>query len=256
MGRHLLREKIVTESFCADFGNALVYDHKEDSSVGGGHDAQWAAGVADMIRDSARNVAPKSLFPFQRTSQSSGTFKVSHAQLIEQILLDLDRDEALSSARYLLKFATEMAASPPSEDQRNQQCTSAEIFAGVSRAFLQKLSEDDMQHFWNSEILPFLDDVVLKIPISLSGAYFDAVRFAIQFSSPDKFFPMTCWLFNKIEGSLWEPKKGPETDENVNGISQGTDGFTAQSKWLYLCCALLVELDETEIVSLRNHGSS
>jgi len=27
------------------------------------------------------------------------------------------------------------------------------------------------------------------------------------------------------------------------------EGFTAQSKWLYLCCALLVELDETELDS-------
>ena len=72
----LLREELLKESFCKIFGNALVYDHREDTSVGGGHAAQWATGVADMIRDSARNLAPKSLFPFQRTNQSSGTFKV------------------------------------------------------------------------------------------------------------------------------------------------------------------------------------
>merc|ERR1719261_79417 len=91
----LLREEFLKESFCKIFGNALVYDHKEDTSVGGGHAAQWATGVADMIRDSARNIAPKSLFPFQRTSQSSGTFKVSHAQLVEEILTGLGETDAL-----------------------------------------------------------------------------------------------------------------------------------------------------------------
>ncbi|KAL3944784.1 MAG: hypothetical protein SGBAC_001155 [Bacillariaceae sp.] len=256
--RELLRERMLTETFARSFGNALAYDHKEDSSVGGGHDAQWAAGVADMIRDSARNVAPRSLFPFQRTNQSSGTFKVSHAQLVEQILLGLGEKDALTVARHLLAFSKEMANSPPSEDQRNQQCTSAEIYAGVSRAFLQLYSEERLLSLWDSDLLPFLDDVIAKIPISLSGAYFDAIRYGIQFSPPSKFFPMTNWILSKIEGSLWEPKSEsddngqpePESDamdvQGKNG-TQGTDGFTAQSKWLYLCCALLVELDETEV---------
>jgi hypothetical protein len=254
-GRQMLRDQMVTKSFCKFFGNALVYDHKEDSSVGGGHDAQWATGVADMIRDSARNIAPRSLFPFQRTNQSSGTFKVSHAQMVEQILLGLNQEDATVAARYLLSFSREMAASPPSEDQRNQQCTSAEIFAGITRAFLQMLDDEDLDSMWKTDLLPFLDDVVSKIPISLSGAYFDCVRFSIQFSPPPRFFPMTSWIFDKIEGSLWDPTKAKgstseeeETEQpGKNGTKQGTDGFTAQSKWLYLCCALLVELDETEV---------
>ena len=252
----LLREQMLTESFCRVFGHALVYDHKEDSSVGGGHDAQWSAGVADMIRDSARNIAPRSLFPFQRTNQSSGTFKISHAQLVEQILLGLGKTDALVAARHLLSFSKDMAASPPSEDQRNQQCTSAEILAGVFRGLLQILNDDDLSDLWKSDLIPFLDDVIPKIPISLSGAYFDSVRYGIQFSPPNKFYPMTSWLFGKIEGSLWQPQSGMETQESMaetsegaakNGSTQGTDGFTAQSKWLYLCCALLVELDETEV---------
>lgn len=254
--RALLRARLLTESFSRSLGSALVYDHKEDSSVGGGHDAQWAAGVADMIRDSARNVAPRSLFPFQRTNQSSGTFKVSHAQLVEQIVQGLGRSDALIVARHLLAFSKEMAEAPPSEDQRNQQCTSAEIFAGVGRAFLQLFSDKGLDDLWESDLLPFLDDVVAKIPISLSGAYFDSVRYAIQFSPPSKFFPMTKWILAKIEGSLWEPKKGGQVqdepsaengDEQGKNGTQGTDGFTAQSKWLYLCCALLVEMDESEV---------
>lgn len=260
-GLALLREQLVTESFCVVFGKALVYDHKEDTSVGGGHDAQWATGVADMIRDSARNIAPRTLFPFQRTNQSSGTFKPSHAQLVEEAVMGLDESDALTASRYLLTFSREMAASPPSEDQRNQQCTSAEIFAGIVRAFLQMFDESTVREIWVSDLVPFLDEVIPKIPISLSGAYFDSIRFSIQFSSPSKFFPLTSWLFDKIEETLWKPKseqgtveavsvQGDEPEDGITGTSsQGTEGFTAQSKWLYLCCALLVELDETEIDS-------
>jgi hypothetical protein len=254
--RAMLREQMLTESFCKILGNALVYDHKEDSSVGGGHDAQWSAGVADLIRDSARNIAPKSLFPFQRTNQSSGTFKISHAQLVEHILLGLGETDALVAARHLLSFSKSMAGAPPTEDQRNQQCTSAEIFAGVCRAFMQLVpSESKIHDLWKSDFLPFLDEVIPKIPISLSGAYFDSVRYAIQFSVPNRFFPMTSWLFDKIEGSLWQPKTELEKQESMvseasdqsGKNAHGTEGFTAQSKWLYLCCALLVELDETEV---------
>jgi hypothetical protein len=258
----LLRAEFLKEDFCKIFGNALVYDHKEDTSVGGGHGAQWATGVADMIRDSSRNIAPKSLFPFQRLNQSSGTFKVSHAQLVQQILTGLGETDAVTVSRYLLSFAKEMAASPPSEDQRNQQCTSAEIFAGVTRAFLQMMDGDTLTDVWNTQLIPFLVESIPKFPISLSGAYFDSIRFAIQFSPPNKFYPLTLWLFGKIEETLWEPKNeqksltdnsGSDSKESEDSIanvsSHGTEGFTAQSKWLYLCSALLVELDETEMDS-------
>ena len=258
----LLREEFLKESFCVIFGKALVYDHKEDTSVGGGHGAQWATGVADMIRDSARNIAPKSLFPFQRTNQSSGTFKISHAQLIEKILTGLGEKDAIIISKNLLSFAKEMAASPPSEDQRNQQCTSAEIFAGVTRAIIQMMDGDPLTDVWNTQLIPFLVESIPKFPISLSGAYFDSIRFAIQFSPPHKFYPLTQWLLVKVEETLWQPKseqktlvddtgnESKEAEESLaNGPSQGTEGFTAQSKWLYLCAALLVELDETEIDS-------
>ncbi|KAL3921481.1 MAG: hypothetical protein SGILL_002726 [Bacillariaceae sp.] len=256
----LLREQMLTESFCNIFGKALVYDHKEDTSVGGGHAAQWATGVADMIRDSARNIAPKSLFPFQRTNQSSGTFKVSHAQLVQNIITGLGASDAMAVSRHLLSFSREMAASPPSEDQRNSQCTSAEIFSGVLGALLFLFDEQTLREIWESDLIPFLDEVISKVPISLLGAFFDSVRFAIQFSPPNKFYPLTVWIFGKIEETLWEPKSGmdamdssessPDESDDANGkngASQGTEGFTAQSKWLYLCCALLIELDETEL---------
>ncbi|KAL3917599.1 MAG: hypothetical protein SGILL_004637 [Bacillariaceae sp.] len=256
----LLRERMLTEDFCKVFGKALVYDHKEDTSVGGGHSAQWATGVADMIRDSSRNIAPRSLFPFQRTNQSSGTFKVSHAQLVENIIVGLGATDAMLVSRHLLSFSREMAASPPSEDQRNSQCTAAEIFSGVLRALLTLFDEQKMREVWESDLIPFLDEVIGKVPISLLGAFFDSVRYGLQFSPPNNFYPLTVWIFAKIEETLWAPKsvddamdtsdsQPTESDEanGKNGASQGTEGFTAQSKWLYLCCALLIELDETEL---------
>ena len=35
-----LRSMFSSEKFCRAFGNALVFDHREDNSVGGGHSAQ------------------------------------------------------------------------------------------------------------------------------------------------------------------------------------------------------------------------
>ena len=35
-----LRSMVSSEKFCRAFGNALVFDHREDTSVGGGHSAQ------------------------------------------------------------------------------------------------------------------------------------------------------------------------------------------------------------------------
>jgi len=241
----LLREKMITETFCKVLGKALVYDHKEDTSFGGGHDAQWSAGVEELIRDAARNVASRSLFPFQRTSQSSTTFKVSHAQLVDRVMLRLGKKDGTTAAKYLLAFATQLASSPPSEDQRNQQCTSAEIFAGVCRALLKMYENDASINVWGDIFLPYLDDAIPKIPVSFIGAYFDSLRFSLQFSAPNAFYPLTVWLFSKVEATLWQ-SKGPAGENEADGAA-AEKGFTAQSKWLYLSCALLIEIDETEV---------
>jgi Proteasome-substrate-size regulator, mid region/Domain of unknown function (DUF3437) len=247
-----LREKMRTESFCRSFGEALVYDHKEDTSVGGGHDAQWATGVEDIIRDAARNIAPRTLFPFQRTSQALGAFKALHAQLIELVLSTLDKESATTAIRHLLNFAKEIANAPPSEDQRNQQITSAEIFGGVCGSFLRRPS--GIYFFrWDDLLLAHLDDVMGKIPFSLSGAYFDAIRYALQFCPPSSFFPLTKWLVERIRSTLWQPSADSMMNAgealsqmNANGSTHGTEGFTAQSKWLYLFTAVLIEMDESE----------
>ena len=59
-----LQNKIAEEEFCRDFCKALVYNHKEDRSVGGGHHAQWSLGVSEIIRDSSSNIAPKIMHPY------------------------------------------------------------------------------------------------------------------------------------------------------------------------------------------------
>lgn len=47
----ILRNAFLQDKFCRNFALALAYDHKEDSSVGGGHSAQWSAGVEEILRD-------------------------------------------------------------------------------------------------------------------------------------------------------------------------------------------------------------
>ena len=84
-----------TEAFCETFCNALVYDHKEDTSIGGGHDAQWSIGVADMLHGALRNVTqPVDLFPFMRHNQSCVVSKLGHAKLFSCRLWILVKKEA------------------------------------------------------------------------------------------------------------------------------------------------------------------
>lgn len=259
-GTQQLCEKMATDAFCRSFGEALVYDHKEDISVGGGHAAQWATGVEDIIRDAARNVAPRTLFPFQRTSQALGAFKPSHAHLVEHVLSVLDNKTATNAGCYLLAFAQDAASTPPSEDQRNEQIASAEIFAGVCGSFL-RCPSGTYSYGWYDVLLSHLDDVMDKIPFSLSGAYFDAIRYALQFCPPHSFCPLTEWLVERIRTTLWQPLEHrilyrceSTTHSNTNGTPQGTEGFTAQSKWLYLFSAVLIEMDESEAGSAKEVG--
>ena len=228
---------------------AIMYDHKEDSKYTGGHDAQWSAGIEDIIRDSARFVAPRSLFPFQRTSQSTGTFKVTHCQLLQSILSGIECGPSDDIIDRLLLEAKEMTAAPPNEDQRNQQITSAEIFAGVCSYYMQTGSGAGSSEIWTGKLLPYLDDAMTKMPFSLSGAYVDALRYSLQFCPSGASFELTKWLVERIQGTLWHPATSANGSSQAksNGSSQGTDGFTAQSKWLFLISAVLIELEQEDL---------
>jgi len=242
-----LREMLEKEVVCRAFGQALVFDHRADTSIGGGHGAQWSAGVEDILRDSSRFVAPRTLFPFKRTSQTSGTFKISHAQLIENILCVVGSATARDAAKHLLAFATEMAEAPPSEDQRNQQCTSAEAFAGVCRALMKLTPPEGQAAVWENILIPFLEDVIPKLPISVAGAFFDAIRYGIQSLSPAAIFPLVSWMVANIDSSLWKPTETDvlEISEVAeNDASSGAEGFANQSKHLYLATAVAIEMGE------------
>mmetsp|Transcript_13477 Transcript_13477/g.20082 ORF Transcript_13477/g.20082 Transcript_13477/m.20082 type:complete len:2221 (-) Transcript_13477:217-6879(-) len=260
----ILREQLADASFCRSLVMALVFDHKEDSSIGGGHHPQWSAGIEEILRDATSNLAPRTLFPFQRISRSSNVFKVQHSQLVQAMLLIIGKESAQASITHLLDIAKELASSPPSEDQRNQQCTSAEIFGGVCRAILQYNSDfPELISAWNDILLPFLDDVIPKIPISLTGAFFDAFRYGIHHFPPSTFHSLTNWLIEKIEKTLWQhegqkqgadnmvtEKSSPEPSESIkkgetslSSASGSNDGFATQSKWLLIASAILIELD-------------
>ena len=232
-----LQSKLSEKDFCIDICKALVFNHKEDGSVGGGHQAQWSIGVSSMLKDAQANIAPRTVFPFKRMGRSSGNLLVSHCQLISSLLQIVGKQCAVTSARHFLSFAEELSSSPPSEDQRNQLCTSAEIFAGISRGLLTiDDSAETVASTWSSMILPFFDLVMDVIPSSSLPSFSDALRFAIQNLSPSKQLPLIDWVIKKIEKSLWR------TDAEVtsNGLS---DGFADQSKWVGIMCAVLIELD-------------
>lgn len=47
----LLRDTFLQDTFCRRFSFAVAHNHKEDSSVGGGHSAQWSSGIEEILRD-------------------------------------------------------------------------------------------------------------------------------------------------------------------------------------------------------------
>ena len=240
-----LRSAFAREKFLEHFAASLVFDHKADTEVGGGHSAQWSSGIEEVIRDSTANLSRRTLFPFLRIGQKSGTFKLAHSQLTESILLAIGRKEATAAGRVLLAQATKLVDAPPSEDQRNSQMTSAELFSGVARAFLLYCADDDERaKVWGETLLPFLDDAILKMPNMYISAFFDAVRYAIHSLPPSHFYPLLQWSVAKIEQTCWQHDTGniEEADEPAASPAVA-DRFNVQSKWLFLIQAILAELD-------------
>ena len=232
------------KKFCKAFANALVFDHREDTSVGGGHSAQWSSGIEEIIRDSNFNLARRTLFPFNRVSQKSVTFKLQHSQLIETILLAIGHDNAKAASLMLLEQARELVASPPSEDQRNQQVTSAEIFGGIARALIQySNTEDERNEIWETMLLPYLDEAVVKMPTNILGAYHDSCRYAIHHFPPNFFFPLLKWSATKVQKSLWQHEVNQKVEESSGAASAMDDRFALQGKWLLMLQSVIVELD-------------
>jgi len=242
----LLRSAFAREQFCESYSNALVFDHKADTEVGGGHSAQWSSGIEEVIRDSTANLSRRTLFPFLRIGQKSRNFKLAHATLTESILLAIGREEATAAGRVLLAQAAKLVDAPPSEDQRNSQMTAAELFSGVARASLLYCADDDeCAKVWGETLLPFLDDAILKMPNMYISAFFDALRYAIHSLPPSRFFPALQWSVAKIEQTCWQHETGNNIEEaDEPAVSPAVaDRFNVQSKWLFLIQAILAELD-------------
>ena len=239
-----LRDFFTSEDACKALGNALVYDHREDSSVGGGHGAQWSSGIQEIIRDATSNLATRVLFPFQRVSVKTNIYKLQHSQLLCSALLAIGYENAKVATGHLLAQAKELVSSPPSEDQRNQQCTAAEIFGGVCRAMLTySSSTEDREAIWETILIPFLDDALQKTPTYIMGAYFDACRWGIHHFPPNHFFPLLKFTVSKVQTTLWQ-HDGIEETEQGNGVATAmADRFALQSKWLYFIQSVLIELD-------------
>ncbi len=240
-----LENKLSDEEFCTELCKAIVLNHKEDSSIGGGHKAQWSVGVSSMLKDAQSNIAPRLIFPFKRMGRSSGNLMVHHAQLFSSLLLVVDRDCAFGGAKNFLSYAKELMSSPPSEDQRNQICTSAEIFAGVAHALLSTgRTTNDCKEAWSSFLLPFFDDAMDIVPSSYIASFSDALRFAIQNLNPAQTWPIIDWVIEKIEKTLW---RSDDIDIDSNAPT-ASEGFAEQSKWVGIMCAILMELDNRQAV--------
>lgn len=124
-----------------------------------------------------------------------------------------------------------------------EKATAAEIYAGLCGSYLRR-PKGTYSQTWASFFLPHLEDAINSLPLTFCGAYFDALRYALQFCNPKDYYALTGWLAHKVESTLWQPQDESDNKEsNVNN----TDGFTTQTKWLYLFSSLMIELDETEL---------
>lgn len=249
----ILQNRISDEAFCSDICKALVYNHKEDTSMGGGHRAQWSVGVESMLRDAQSNIAPRVVFPFTRMGRSSGTVMLQHMQLLSTMLNLVDKESTCICANFFLAHAQQLASAPPSEDQRNELCTSAEIFGGVAHGLLSAAASDvEIIDRWTLTLLPFFDEVMDKIPSSALAAYSDALRYVIHPLNPYQQGPLREKIIQKIENSLW--RRGSEEDSDSAAAS---DGFAGQSKWVGVMCAIIIELENKGIGSSHmQFGSS
>lgn len=232
---NILCTNMENEEFCRTLSEALVYNHKEDKSVGGGHSAQWSIGVAEIIKDSSSNLAPKTIFPFLRAGRANSYFKVAHSQLIQNILCNIATEPRKKACKHLLSIAKSLASSLPSEDQRNQLCTSAEIFAGVFVGIMHEEELETMISLCEDSIFPFMDIVIEMIPSSTLGAFLDALRYGMSRLQSRVYVPLCFWAISKIENSLWQAE-----DDNA---TTAMEGFAVQSKWLAIMNIILIEMD-------------
>jgi hypothetical protein len=235
---------LMSEQRCLSLCLALVHNHKEATSK---REQQLPDGVDEMIRDANNNLAPITMFPYQRGSQISSQFKLHHVQLVHEIVLF---DQDLSNV--FLAIAKDFVASPPSEDQRNKHITSSEIFAGVARAMMMlSSSEEACNDCWDSVLLPFLREVIPKIPLSLASSYFDAVVYTVHKLPYTRYEKLSKMIFREVESSL-----SLSASEALAQQPSVMEGFSLQCKWLQIMLSILNEVNASKPLSdlIRTHA--
>jgi hypothetical protein len=228
---------LINEDRCHALCLALVHNHKE---MTGEQEQQLSDCLEEMIRDANNNIAPNTLYPYQRACHLSSHYKIHHVQLVHRIVLLHEE-----TADYFLSYVKVLINSPPSEDQRNQHITSAEIFAGVARSMLVGLLRSPMSEGSAKELettlVPFIRDIIPKIPLSLVSSYFDALVYAIHklpYQRYDKLFIM---IVEEVEVSL-------ATSDPLVMQPSVIEGFSLQSKWLQLMMSVLNDVDSSELL--------
>jgi hypothetical protein len=192
----------------------------------------WSLGVGPIINDAFANCAGGSAYPSLRENLSSRVFKVRHARVVENLLNCItDADARKVSAGYFLDSAKILAASPPSEDQKMQHTSSAEVFAGICHSLLSLPADADA---WGL-MLPALEYMLNIVFIDAIADWSDGLRFGIHQRGLAGLKPVLFFIKDKVQSTLWRP-----TQFDVEGI--GEEGFASQTKWLTLLQPLLVEL--------------
>ena len=257
--RQVVGQNLLRENFCRSLCIALAFNHRQDSSIGGGHKAQWSAGVEDILRDSFLNLFPPIFYPCLRSDGvTSSDFKLTHAQVLLCMLSLADSKDALQICENFLIIAKELSHAEPSEDQKIKQTTVWEIFGAVLRFFLTTCERDPskVEQLWGRSF-SFFEEVLVPLPYELSSAAYDSVKFGIDCLAPHLYKPLLEWLISRINSSLWQSGEVKKVLKYENGNKESDlildskvrlEGFSSQSKWLRLSNAILNELrNETHI---------
>jgi hypothetical protein len=266
----ILEEKFADKAFCRTMALALAFNHRQDTAVGGGHKAQWSAGIEDILRDAAINLSPMPFFPLLRSDNLTSTsFKLSHVYVLGALLKRMDFETAQQACERWLVVAKDLSETAPSEDQKNMQVTTWELFAAVFRFYVTSKTDADASEKQWKRVFTFFDEVLVPLPYELASAAYDAVKFTIDYLAPSQYRPLTDWLISRISMSLWQPESGGSNDtvsDNAaddNSVSMANsevkarvDGFSSQSKWLRLGNAVLNELRNESCRSGRVVGDA
>jgi len=232
LGRYLLdsNESLAVEA--SVLGKALTSCHTSVRQ-------NLSRGIDEIIRDLASHSSRFTL-SMSRNGRCSEMFSEKHADTIcNFVRINGGRD-----VEKLSKIIVELASSPPSEDQAGQQCSAAEMFAGLVRGCSLIC---DMKTTWD-KTLPILSEVIMDSSIDTIRHWSDSLRYIVSKLSVGNVEHLVEWGVGWVERTLVGYPNGVRDDiikkggENMNGSSSG-ESFTSQSKWIAIMSAIIIDLD-------------